>query len=709
MAYIDWWNRSGPVTLGERFGLNGIKRVALAKGIPGGWWGDWELNYKDQMTFEEYKQSLDIDKNPSGLEKAEGGRIGFRYAGPVKLIETFKTLMKKPNYSLDDAVVAVNKLNLKYSPDKIKDYFKNFVTDKRSMSTEKYLTYIKERIKDTSLPHKANWNKPLMGSPLEVKGFGKRKHVRVSNLTEAEKQLTDEELRLWRAYTEKQSNKVKFARKTAGERIDPVTGDVIKDSDVRSTWLAKAYIRKGIRRARKHNAYKKLSPLEKLKLEFFEKRLDVMGKIIKDNPALLKNKEVMELLETGVNANTGKIIKSPVDFSQIKDRRIWELEHIDPIAGGQTKMRGSFLSNLQVLPASIHKNFKEPAEIFLNKNWGKKEYANEINEILKKARELKITLRVNDVGPVGYKAKFENFLDKADDVFNFYVRDSGAKKLYSETIAEMKPANIKFNWRNLGFKEAPSEEIIQKAITETTRPAFIGIKGAVLTGTAAAVTEKAAAETLETSDEKQEAGAAETTLGDYIKGGAGVATGAAITHPEKAWELTKKVGSRLNKIISPLLTPAASIAAHGPHKPDVTSGLSWVTPAFWNTIAKQYGLEGTIKTLLKAPNAQAKTRIVLNMLLRAGIPMAALPAISTISTAVAGPLLISEGTQWLHKKLEEEGLSGEGGMFDLPAVVDPKRSIGEKSTYEQIKQHDRHKLLSEGGLTGVNRYSQLIK
>ena len=24
MAYIDWWNRTGPITLGERFGLNEI-------------------------------------------------------------------------------------------------------------------------------------------------------------------------------------------------------------------------------------------------------------------------------------------------------------------------------------------------------------------------------------------------------------------------------------------------------------------------------------------------------------------------------------------------------------------------------------------------------------------------------------------------------------------------------------------------------------
>ena len=70
-----------------------------------------------------------------------------------------------------------------------------------------------------------------------------------------------------------------------------------------------------------------------------------MGNIIKDNPALLKNKEVMKFLEIGVDAKTGKIIKSPVDFSQIKDRRFWELEHIDPIKSGQTKMRGSFLCN----------------------------------------------------------------------------------------------------------------------------------------------------------------------------------------------------------------------------------------------------------------------------------------------------------------------------------------------------------------------------
>ena len=64
--------------LGDRPQFKNGKRVAFAKGVSGGWWGDWELNYKDQMTFEEYKKALDIDKNPSGLEKADGGRIGFQ-------------------------------------------------------------------------------------------------------------------------------------------------------------------------------------------------------------------------------------------------------------------------------------------------------------------------------------------------------------------------------------------------------------------------------------------------------------------------------------------------------------------------------------------------------------------------------------------------------------------------------------------------------
>ena len=273
MSYIPWFKRMEPITLGERFELDQFstraKPLSPIKSYAekptynweeGDWWDLDDQSVGNTKILEDFEITEEMRRRPN----AEGGRIGLRYAGPVKLIEIFEKIMQKPNYSLDDAVVAVNKLKLNYSPDKVKSYFKNFVSDKRSMSTEEYLTYIKERIKDPSIPHKANWNKPLMGSPLEVKGFGKRKNVPVSNLMAAEKQLSAEELKLWRAYTQKQQSKAKFARKVSGERIDPVTGDVIKDPTVRSDWLSKAYVRKGIRRAKKSDAYKKLSPLEKL-------------------------------------------------------------------------------------------------------------------------------------------------------------------------------------------------------------------------------------------------------------------------------------------------------------------------------------------------------------------------------------------------------------------------------------------------------------
>jgi len=52
MAYIDWWNRTGPVTLGERFGLNEV----------------------------------------SPFPYAEGGRIGFDKGGGVKILEYLESL-----------------------------------------------------------------------------------------------------------------------------------------------------------------------------------------------------------------------------------------------------------------------------------------------------------------------------------------------------------------------------------------------------------------------------------------------------------------------------------------------------------------------------------------------------------------------------------------------------------------------------------------
>ena len=402
---------------------------------------------------------------------------------PEYLISIFEEAIKENNYNIKDinkkALTKRKELRLKGSTggeENILRNFKSYLADKNAMSVNEYTSYIKERIANPNKPHTPNWNKPLANTPLAAKGFGATKNVPIGNLNAAEKLLSPNELSQWRAYTQKQQKKVKRERKLRGEKIDTTTGQVIKDPNIRSDYLSKIYLKKNLRRAMKSKAYAKLTPLEKLKYISFNKRIDVMGDLIKKNPNyLLSSPKVVDALSTTVNPITGKILKKNPTFTDLKKRRVFEIEHIDPVVKGQTQGRGAFLSNLQVLPETVHKNFKTNAETFLNKNYNNPKYSNEVKAILDKATELKVELRVNDVGKVGYKPKFENFLDKADDAINFYVRDPEAKKLYSQGVDNLKPVDTTFTYKSLGFKEPPSAEILKKITEETTRPAFIGI------------------------------------------------------------------------------------------------------------------------------------------------------------------------------------------------------------------------------------------
>ena len=157
--------------------------------------------------------------------------------------------------------------------------------------------------------------------------------------------------------------------------------------------------------------------------------------------------------------------------------------------------------------------------------------------------------------------------------------------------------------------------------------------------------------TLEPSDKKQEASVAGVKIPNIVKEHPYWSTAAAgvAAFPKKALKAA-------DKIIAPFLTPAISIAAHG--KPDVTSGLEWITPAFWNAMTKRFGLTGTLEAFKKAPNAAAKSKIAIEMLLRAGIPMKALPIISGAASTVAGPLLVSDAAKALQKRIDKQGLTG---------------------------------------------------
>ena len=398
------------------------------------------------------------------------------------LVSIFEDAIREGNYDIKDITkkALAKRKELKLSgfaggEEVILRNFKTYLADKNSMSVEEYTKYIKDRINNPNLSHTPNWNRPLAGTPFEAKGIGATKNTPVANLTAAEKLLTPEEKAAWRDYTSKQVKKGKYYRKMRSERFDPATNKFVYDPSVKRDFYAKKYLRKAERRALKAGAYADLTPNEKLKFQFFDKRISIMGDLIKKKPNyMLGNEEVVKALSTVVDPNTGKISSKKPTFTDLKKRRVFEIEHIDPVIKGQTKGRGSFLRNLQVLPEPIHKNFKNNAEKFLNKNFNNPKYSNEVKNILDKANELKVELRVDNVGKVGYKPKFENFLDKADDVINFYVRDLDAKKLYSQEINNLKPANVKYNWKQLGFKEPPSVEMVNQIVDETTRPAFAG-------------------------------------------------------------------------------------------------------------------------------------------------------------------------------------------------------------------------------------------
>ena len=71
MAYIDWWNRSGPATLGERFGLKargptkeGVKDLNLVNKVL------QENNIKPRFQYDPISEELQDVNAPGWAEKA---------------------------------------------------------------------------------------------------------------------------------------------------------------------------------------------------------------------------------------------------------------------------------------------------------------------------------------------------------------------------------------------------------------------------------------------------------------------------------------------------------------------------------------------------------------------------------------------------------------------------------------------------------------
>jgi hypothetical protein len=184
---------------------------------------------------------------------------------------------------------------------------------------------------------------------------------------------------------------------------------------------------------------------EKGKISLSERELDLnkqqrtvlkkVNEIINNNPnAILEDRELIDKISTRVDRD-GNIYKSKIDLSNVldpkKDARFFNLSH-----GKRIQLGGELLNtpaNRFAAPFSLNQFFTPDAERFIEKNYNNPEAQSKIDDIVNKAKELKVTLRPdvpkgtfkNEVGNpirfIGYTENLNKPVEKIVDVVETYT------------------------------------------------------------------------------------------------------------------------------------------------------------------------------------------------------------------------------------------------------------------------------------------------
>jgi AraC-like DNA-binding protein len=184
---------------------------------------------------------------------------------------------------------------------------------------------------------------------------------------------------------------------------------------------------------------------EKGKIGLSERELDLnrqqrtvlkkVNDIINSNPeAILEDKELLDKISTRVDRE-GNIYKAKIDLSAVvdpkRDARFFNLSH-----GKRVQLGGELLNapaNRFAAPFSINQFFVPDAEKFIEKNYNNPEAQTKINDIVEKAKELKVPLRPdvpkgvfkneagNPVRFIGYTENLNKPVDKIIDVVKTYT------------------------------------------------------------------------------------------------------------------------------------------------------------------------------------------------------------------------------------------------------------------------------------------------
>jgi hypothetical protein len=224
---------------------------------------------------------------------------------------------------------------------------------------------------------------------------------------------------------------------------------------------------------------------EKGKIGLSERELDLnkqqrtvlkrVNEIINNNSgAILEDKELLDKISTRVDRN-GNIYKANIDLSAVVDpkkgARFFNLSH-----GKRVELGGELLNapaNRFAAPFSLNQFFVPDAEKFIEKNYNNPEAQTKINDIVEKAKELKVPLRPdvpkgtfknelgNPVRFIGYTENLGKPVEKIIDVVKTYT----PKRLNKFTLPILAGTAL------VGTAQAkPVEQTLEQKVIEETKP-----------------------------------------------------------------------------------------------------------------------------------------------------------------------------------------------------------------------------------------------
>jgi len=674
MAYIDWWNRTGPVTLGERFGLNEGGRIG--GGIIEG------TNLGDRTGFAKIEKRGKAPK-PKGTESpfykaldAKGEKIAKHVYGTLDITDSQRTRINRRLVTMDTKPI----------------------TSWRTQAGE-YISIKQKRgasiIDDVVFPNKEM--KAEFIKDLKLRATQPMKAVvDYGNEWFADKYpISERQLKRAIPYVMKK-NKIKYLEleetphlrnlKKRAKHLD-VSSSILEEGRIT---VAKTKILKEKDLARKIDAAHRVSKahMARLGLQFDTSLMGMDSRVI--------NQVIIRPSEKKLDRLYSKQFKI---FEQLKDNPTDELLKeqlvgINKQVKDIIKTTSGRLVGVTIDPNTLETSFeglkkKYSLTQFMKENMTMKDLAKfdhgskEQQEFLTKTLNKAVNAEVRKgFVPNDFKQILTN--KKSQEAILKY-----ATKKTPELISKLKWA----------FKN-PSSKVAMKILSSPVGLTVLGGAGVLkILGTS---TPALADDILEPGDEKKETSVLPSVVREhpYLSGAAATVAPAVA---KKAWEGVKWAGRKLLPIMAPGVSHAFKLWEGKPYDP--TSGHDAITMTFWKSVIDTMGKTSK----LGDANVPLMKRLK-DLAWRGGLPTRFLPLISGAASTVAGPMLIKDAAAWLQNKIDEEGLTGliekQSGMIGDEAGA----SLLMEDVQKEKKRRDVEGMdYAQGGLTGVNRYSQLIK